>query len=247
MVKSVEKKRGFLPVYSQLASIIKEEIASGKLAPGIRIPSETKLAKQYDVSPMTVRQAISVLVDEDLVKRVHGSGTFVKRIEVGATTFNLEVLNRVLSDTDALAVQVLKSEISRVNGEEGNVLELKMGDPVIRVERLIFHENHPFCFQAAYLPFDPRAPVVENMLDTTGLAGLFLSNANSGYKKGKLRLLPSLMNEREAELLQVSGGKGAFHLEYTYYDFKDKACAYGRFIIPHELMPMISQVGVWNE
>ena len=247
MTKSVEKKRGALPVYTQLASIIKEEIASGKLSPGIRIPSETKLAKQYDVSPMTVRQAISVLVDEDLVKRVHGSGTFVKRIEVGATTFNLEVLNRVLSDTDALTVHVLKSNISRVNGKEGNVLGLKPGDPVIQVERLIFHENQPFCFQSAYLPFDPRAPVVENMLDTTGLAGLFLSNSNSGYKKGELRLLPTLMNDREAELLQVPGEKGAFHLEYTYYDFKDRACAYGRFIIPHELMPMISQVGVWNE
>ena len=165
----------------------KKKLPRENCPPGIRIPSETKLAKQYDVSPMTVRQAISVLVDEDLVKRVHGSGTFVKRIEVGATTFNLEVLNRVLSDTDALTVHVLKSNISRVNGKEGNVLGLKPGDPVIQVERLIFHENQPFCFQSAYLPFDPRAPVVENMLDTTGLAGLFLSNSNSGYKKGELR------------------------------------------------------------
>ena len=247
MGKVVEKKKGALPVYSQLALIIKEDIASGRLSPGIRIPSEAKLARQYDVSLMTVRQAIGVLVEEGLVKRVHGSGTFVKRIEVGTTTFSLDALDKVFTDTEGLQVRILKTNIARVNGVEGTILKLEKEDPVILLERLIIHRGNVFCFQTAYLPFDPKAPVVENMLDTTGLSELFFSNKRHGYKKGTLKLYPTRMDEREAKLLQATKHKDAFKLEYTYYDFQDTPCAYGWFIIPHKQMPLVSHVGVWNE
>ncbi|ACL06589.1 transcriptional regulator, GntR family [Desulfatibacillum aliphaticivorans] len=247
MGKAVEKKRGSLPVYSQLAMIIKEDIATGRLQPGIRIPSESKLAKQYDVSLMTIRQAIGVLVEEGLVKRVHGSGTFVRRIEVGSTTFGLDGLHNVLTDTNGLQVRVLQTNVARAGGTEGGILELEAEAPVILVKRLIIHNSRPFCVQTAYLPFDPRAPVVESMLETTGLSDLFFSKKRHGYKKGTLRLLPTRMDGQEAELLQEEGDGAAFKLEYIYFDFKDKPCAYGWFIIPHEQMPLVSMVGVWNE
>ena len=245
--KVIEKKRGSLPVYTQLAFIIKENIATGELVPGVRIPSEANLAKQYGVSPMTVRQAIGVLVEEGLVERIHGSGTFVKRVEVGAATFGLCALDKVLSETDDLDVRILKSDIARVRGSEGERLGLEMDDPVILVERLINHRQAPFCFQTAYLPFDPKAPVVENMLDTTGFSDLFFSNERHGYKKGTLKLFPALMGERESDLFQVPDNKPVFKLEYIYYDFKDNPCAYGWFLIPPEKLLLVSHVGVWNE
>jgi GntR family transcriptional regulator len=55
------------------------------------------------------------------------------------------------------------------------------------------------------------------------------------------------MDDRAADLLQIQSDKGAFKLEYIYYDFKDKPCAYGWFFIPHQQMPLVSHVGVWNE
>lgn len=247
MGKVVDKKRGSLPVYTQLAYIIKKDIASGRLRPGIRIPSEAKLAKEYNVSPMTVRQAVGVLVEEGLVERIHGSGTFVKKIEVGATTFGLEALDKVLSNTETLKAQVVKSSILRVQDREGKLLQVDENSPVILVERLILNGEKPFCFQVAYLPFDPRAPVVESMLETTGLSDLFFSNENCGYKKGTLKLLPASTNRQESELLCIQEGELVFRLEYCYYDFKDKPCAYGWFIIPTQQMPMISRVGVWND
>ena len=55
------------------------------------------------------------------------------------------------------------------------------------------------------------------------------------------------MGTRESDLLSADSDKNAFKLEYIFYNFKDKPCAYGWFIIPHQRMPIISQVGVWNE
>lgn len=243
----IEKRKGSLPVYMQLARIIRRSIASGKLKPGDRIPTASKLAEEHSVSLMTVRQAVTVLVEERLVKRIHGSGTFVRKVKVGTTSFGLGVLNHILSDTDHLKVQILKSNVKRVQGIEGDLLRLKSGDPVIFVERLIFHHDEAFALQAAYMPFDPVSPVVENMLDTTGLSGLFFNDNPSGYKKGSLRLLPMAMNQQEADLLAAPEDKQAFKLEYIYYNFKDKPCAYGWFIVPHQGMPLVSQIGVWNE
>lgn len=222
-------------------------IASGKLKPGDRIAPETKLARQHGVSPMTVRQAVSILVEENLVKRVHGSGTFVRKVEVTATSFGLDMLNTILADATHLDVEILKSEIARVQGTEGEMLGLKLDDPVILVERLIHYRDAAFALQAAYMPFDPKSPVVEDMLDTTGLSGLFFNTNPSGYKKGALRLLPMSMDPRESDLLSPDADQNAFRLEYLYYNFNDKPCAYGWFIIPHQKMPITSRVGVWNE
>jgi len=166
---------------------------------------------------------------------------------VGTSTFDLNDLNRVLSDAGALDVNVFKSEIVRAGGPEGRALHIEANTPVIRVERVVNHNKKPFCFQTAYLPFDPKAPVVESMLDTTGLSDLFFSNKHHGYKKGTLTLAPAIMDDRIAQVFQETGNRAAFKLEYVYFDFKDTPSAYGWFIIPPEQMPMVSQVGVWND
>lgn len=66
-----------LPLYHQLKEIIKEQIRAGRLLPGQTIPSEIELTRTYKLSRYTVRQAISDLVAEGILRRVHGTGTFV--------------------------------------------------------------------------------------------------------------------------------------------------------------------------
>jgi GntR family transcriptional regulator len=243
----VRKGKGALPAYLQLAQLVRGRIASGKLKPGDRIPPASTMAEKHGVSPMTVRQAVSVLVDEGLVKRVHGSGTYVRKVEVGATSFALDAFNRILSDTKNLEARIIKSKIERVKGAEGRLLNLNPDSPVILVERLILHRDNPYVLQVAYLPFDPASPVVEDMLDTTGLSGLFINDGSTGYKKGSLRLLPMAMDESLMKMLSSHAEQNAFKLEYLFYNFKDSPCAYGWFIIPQENMPLVSQIGVWND
>ncbi len=65
-------------LYSQLVSMFRTRIASGDLPPGARLPTELELAREYNISRGTVRQAMSVLVNEELLERVPGRGTFVR-------------------------------------------------------------------------------------------------------------------------------------------------------------------------
>ena len=66
-----------VPVYRQLAGILRDAIVSGQLAQGAPLPSESSLMQEYGISRDSVRKAMDVLRDEGLVITVQGKGTFV--------------------------------------------------------------------------------------------------------------------------------------------------------------------------
>src|SRR4030042_6647324 len=66
-----------IPLYYQLKLRIESQINSGAWKPGDRVPSESVLEEQFQVSRTTVRQALSELVNQGLLTRIQGKGTFV--------------------------------------------------------------------------------------------------------------------------------------------------------------------------
>ena len=66
-----------VPLYRQLAALLRRQIEQHQLAPGERIPSEAEIGRQYSISRITVRQALAELERDGLVQRVPGKGTFV--------------------------------------------------------------------------------------------------------------------------------------------------------------------------
>ena len=80
------------PIYIKIHNQLRENIEDGKWKVGERIPAERELANQFSVSRMTLRQAIQELVDEGILERRVGSGTFVANRKVqermsGVTSF----------------------------------------------------------------------------------------------------------------------------------------------------------------
>lgn len=65
------------PKYLQLSERLLRRIEEGEWTVGDRLPSETLLAKEYDVAYMTVRSAVSALVEVGRLRRIRGRGTFV--------------------------------------------------------------------------------------------------------------------------------------------------------------------------
>ncbi|WP_411108601.1 winged helix-turn-helix domain-containing protein [Streptomyces sp. c-19] len=65
------------PLYRQIAADLRGQIHSGRLTPGVRLPSMRELQKQYTVSSLTARSALNLLRIEGLADTVPGRGTFV--------------------------------------------------------------------------------------------------------------------------------------------------------------------------
>jgi GntR family transcriptional regulator len=69
---------GALPVYKQLANLLRGQIERGELQPNRPIPAESRLMQIHEVGRDTVRKAIAILREEGLVIAIQGRGTFVK-------------------------------------------------------------------------------------------------------------------------------------------------------------------------
>ena len=66
--------------YEKIAFDIKEDILSEKYKPNEQLPFEKELCEKYNVSKMTVKKALDLLVNDGLIIKRRGSGTFVKDI-----------------------------------------------------------------------------------------------------------------------------------------------------------------------
>ena len=66
-----------VPIYRQLAALLRDRIQSGGLAPGAPLPSESQLMGEYGISRDSVRKAMDVLRADELVITVQGKGTYV--------------------------------------------------------------------------------------------------------------------------------------------------------------------------
>ena len=78
-MQNSEKSSHTKALYSQILNEFRERIISGDLAVGARLPTELEIAQKHHISRGTVRQALSVLVNEGLLERIQGSGTFVRQ------------------------------------------------------------------------------------------------------------------------------------------------------------------------
>ncbi|KPB04202.1 GntR family transcriptional regulator [Bacillus sp. CHD6a] len=141
-----------IPIYYQLESHIKKQIEAGFILPGETIPSEREYAESYGISRMTVRQAINSLVNEGLLYRKKGSGTFVseKKIEQplqGLTSFTEDMKKRGMTPTSKL----IHFEIIPANSFISKELKISEYAPVYEIKRIRLADGEPMALETNYL------------------------------------------------------------------------------------------------
>jgi GntR family transcriptional regulator len=235
------------PAYLQLASLIKRMIANGEYTPGSRIPAESILSRSYGVAVMTVRQAISLLAEQGLLKRVHGRGTFVCGPDWTRANFNMVGLLELLSDKDNIDIRILSAGISAARPKAAAALNLEAGAQVVQLVRLVSCRRRPILLNKVYLVFDPRSPIVESELEASSLSGLFSGQGNSFIKKAILKLEPSLLSSAEAAYLGIDAAAPVFKIRYIFYDYSDAPMGTGWFMAPVGNVTFSTKIGVWDE
>jgi GntR family transcriptional regulator len=121
--------------YGALAAALRQRIMAGEWQPGSALPAEQALAGQHGVALGTMRQALALLVEQGLIERIHGRGTFVRAGLSGAPML------RFFRFGDGSSAEIPKSHIvSRqtlpASATVAHMLGLTAGDPVLRLQRL---------------------------------------------------------------------------------------------------------------
>ena len=131
-----------LPAYMKIHDQIKKDIDEHRWAIGERLPSERDLAEQFEVSRMTLRQAVSLLVEEGVLERRVGSGTFVPVLgtrKMRGTTSFTEI---VKSQGKVPSSQLISYRKTIPNEQEVAKLGISPTENIIRMERVRYADNY---------------------------------------------------------------------------------------------------------
>jgi DNA-binding GntR family transcriptional regulator len=241
---AVIDRSSYEPAYAQLVRILLEQIAAGLFRPGDRLPSEAQLCERYEVSPMTVRRVINILADQGVVIAEQGRGTFVKPLELGTATFDLDRLQQLFRDEDHSRVKLSEVRISMATERAARKLGIEVGERIVYVKRLIFQGDDPVLLHREHVIYDPTRPIIEAEMEVTALRGLFSGGSESGLKRGDLTIDATVLTEGEAALLHSDAGAPAFRLEHIFYDFDDQPVSWGWFICDSEHLHFTATIGI---
>jgi len=140
------------PLYLQVRDMLVERITMGSWKPGSGVSNEVELSRELGVSVGTIRKALDVMEQEHLITRRQGRGTFVndQTSEDLASRFN-----RLCSaEGQCLGLDSLKSDMKtgRANEDESARLEIRVGEPVVRIRRILSAQSRRILLEHVTLP-----------------------------------------------------------------------------------------------
>lgn len=144
-------KNSCVPLYHQLKNKLLEMIEKGYDV-GDALPTETELEKMFNVSRMTVRLAVNALVEEDLLEKQQGRGTFVKKPKITQdlmtiTSWTDDMIKRGLTPKTVDTAISLMSPPKKVR----QLLKLNGKDKVVKIKRIRYASDEPMCIMTNYL------------------------------------------------------------------------------------------------
>jgi GntR family transcriptional regulator len=146
-------RNGSTPLYIQLANVLREKIERGEWKPDQKIPSENELNRMYGISRMTARQVLAQLVNEELLFRVQGKGTFVAHRKIGTRSPAYMGIREQLERMGyATTTTVLSSEVVPADVRVAEHLRISPDDAVYRVRRIRLIENEPISLHTSFVP-----------------------------------------------------------------------------------------------
>lgn len=232
------------PLYTQLASILHQQILAGVFSPGERLPSENALVAEHKVSPMTVRRAINLLAAQDVIYTEKGSGTFVKAVELDDAAFYLHDLTELFADDRHTTVKVIEAKFVPADERIARKLQVAPREKVIYVRRLLLAHGKPALYHRGHLINDPKRPVVEAELQVTDLKGIFQGSGSQLIKSGEIFLEATVLNAEESGLLNLPSGTPGMMLEHIFYDFDDRPLSWGWFVCASDRLRLHTWVGL---
>ena len=219
-----------LPLYYQLKEVLKQQIRAGHLAPHTAIPSEPELVSNYQVSRATVRQALTELVHEGLLYRLHGKGTFVcePRVQQTQRQSTLTSLSNELRQRGKRPGGLLiKSELVRGSEFIRQQLRLIDSEQAVRLERLRTADGTPIAYEIDYLPYLRATRVYERAKEVAegSLYTLMNDEGLSPFIAEQL-LKGDRASTREAELLRIEPNEPGIRFIATTFDQTGLPIAY---------------------
>ncbi len=189
-----------LPLNEQLKNILREEIFQGVYAK--KIPSERELMDRFSVSRSTVRKAVLDLVNEGVLEKIHGKGTFVSFKPVEEWLGNLSSFNEVIKQMGMTPkIELLEHGLTGTPKEAGSVLGLK---EFYYITRLRYADNSPISLEKQYYSPEIGRKLMKHDLNNAVIYDLLENSLGITLWEAEQIITSRLPSKSEASLLKCS-------------------------------------------
>ena len=224
-----------MPLYLQVAKLMRQQIESGAWAYGEQIPTLDRLEEEYQVSRITVRAALDQLESLGIVRRSRGLGTFVAKDLTNQRWFKLPTrLDELVEAVANLQIRLLSLDD---DGEHPLVPAFpygEVGPAYQRLRRVHYHEDEPYCLidlhlDKAIYDTDPQAfsskPVIPQLVRFPGVR---IAGA-----KQVMRIMVS--SEVTAQHLGIGVGDPIAHVSRSIVDERNRIVYYADIQYPAQM------------
>jgi GntR family transcriptional regulator len=213
-----------LPIYHQIRNKIQDWIINKEYGLGEQIPSETDLAKTFNVTRITVRQAISLLVQEGLLTRKRGSGTFVTNDAKLIGSFGLDFTGFM----DGLFLQVSKTKtysakIEVIATPRSVKEKLNIEDEeIVKIERVRTMNGQIFALTINYIPKEIGLKIEEKTLFEKPLLKIMEVDLGVEFDEAFQTIEASFSDQHVSDQLEIENGTPILFVERIMYGKKKR-------------------------
>lgn len=208
-----------IPYYFQLYSTLSRQIENNVIHDGDRLPNEMSLCREFDVSRITVRQALRELELDGYIVRERGRGTFVrKKIETHSLQKVSSIIDELKEEGVKTSNRILENSISSPDERIKKILGLNDDIKIFFVKRLILSYGSPLYLTKAYFPYDLTGRISKKDLVEKSFTKIITESSDLKLIHSKRILEPDIPDKETMELLEIkSSGKKVIHYLQTYW------------------------------
>ena len=216
-----------IALYLQVKDILIKRIQEKIWAPNSLIPTEQELMEEFNVSRTTLRQAITILVQEGLLEKKQGKGTIVKSQQLTGNGrlkgFAEEAIEKGLTPKSKL----LRIEMKKDLYHEKSMLDIPENEEVLVIERIRFADSEPIAIERTCWPSHIGKLFENQDLDRAKFYEILEENGII-LKRAKEKISAINATLYEADLLGIRGGEALLETEKISYGLDDRAIEFSK-------------------
>jgi GntR family transcriptional regulator len=207
-----------IPYHYQLRELLRGEIGAGRWSVGEKLPSERELCEAFALSRTTVREAVDALVNEGLLRREKGRGTFVAEPKMVESALHHSPFTDSMAEQGIpVKTEVLQQKVTTPPYVVAQELHLAADDLVILLVRVRSALDEPILVSNSYVPQKLCPSLVHDDLTHNSLYQLLREKYGLIIAQAKRYMEAVAANEVEAELLNIEPGIPLMLIESTVY------------------------------
>ncbi|RMB61554.1 GntR family transcriptional regulator [Tessaracoccus antarcticus] len=239
MAPSTLDRNSSVPLYVQIENALRSSIADGEFKPGDRIPSEVSLNDLFGCSRMTVRGVLNALVDDGLLYRVPGKGTFVTEQKISARSPAYRGIREQLEQMGFTTTTELVTRRATIPGESvRTTLRTDRSVDVHEIVRRRLVDGVPVSLHRSFVPV-PLAPDLATD-DVVGEQLCVILEREYGLRPARTieQLEAVAATRQEAKLLGVAEGAPLLLLEDTISEQSGTVFEYSKILFRGDRMKL---------